>query len=105
MYKITFYVPDTHLEKVKTAMFAAGAGKIGHYDQCAWQVKGEGQFRPLAGSNAFLGEVNRVEKVEEYRVEMVVDKPFIKKVVVALKQAHPYETPAFDVIETITSFS
>lgn len=52
-YKLCFYVPVTHIEQVKQAMFAAGAGTIGNYDCCAWQVLGVGQFRPLAGSQAF----------------------------------------------------
>lgn len=47
MYKITFYVPESHLESVKTALFDQGAGKIGHYDCCAWQAEGIGQYRPL----------------------------------------------------------
>ena len=101
LFKITFYVPETHLETVKLAMFAAGAGKIGEYDQCAWQVKGQGQFRPLAGSQAFIGEVNQLEQVEEYRVEMVSSPSALSAAIAALRQAHPYEEPAFDVIETL----
>ena len=104
MYKVTFYVPEPHLESVKTAMFEAGAGQIGDYDQCAWQVKGQGQFRALIGSNPFLGELNQLERVEEYRVEMVVQKQRIKAVMNALKTSHPYETPAFDVLEVIDVF-
>ena len=105
MYKITFYVPETHLESVKEQMFNAGAGHIGHYDQCAWQVKGQGQFRALKGSHAFLGEINQLEKIEEYRVEMVVQKSCTHAVIKALKTSHPYETPAFDVVEILDVFS
>lgn len=98
MYKLTFYVPESHLEGVKAALFAAGAGRIGDYDACCWQVRGQGQFRPLAGSQPFLGQQGVVEVVEEFRVEMVCEDPLIAAAVAALKQAHPYETPAYDVL-------
>ena len=97
MFKLVFFVPESHLEAVKTAVFAAGAGRIGQYDQCCWQVKGEGQFRPLAGSNAFVGQVGQLERVAEYRVEMVCADDCIKSAIQALRLNHPYETPAFDV--------
>ncbi len=97
MYKLIFYVPIDHTEVVKEALFEAGAGKIGHYSHCAWQVLGEGQFMPLSGSHAFIGEPNQLEKVAEYRVEMVCDREHIQAAIAALKRAHPYEEPAFDV--------
>lgn len=97
MYKLCFFVPQSHLEPVKQAVFAAGAGRIGDYDQCCWQVLGQGQFRPLPGSSPFLGRENEVEQVDEYRVEMVCADAVIAAAVSALRQAHPYEEPAFDV--------
>lgn len=97
MYKLCFYVPDSHLEAVKTAVFAAEGERIGLYDQCCWQILGEGQFRPLPGSNPSLGEQGRVTRVDEWKVELVVADEHIHAVVKALRQAHPYETPAFDV--------
>ena len=97
MYKLCFYVPESHLEAVKNAVFDAGAGRIGDYDRCCWQVVGQGQFRPLAGSEPFLGSQGALEQVPEYRVEMVCERPVIIKVVAALMQAHPYEEPAWDV--------
>lgn len=97
MFKLVFFVPESHVEVVKAAVFAAGAGKIGDYDCCAWQVLGQGQFRPLDGSTPFLGEQGKVERVEEYRVEMVCEDASINEAVAALKRAHPYEEPAFDV--------
>ena len=105
MYKVVFFVPETHLENVKTAMFKAGAGLIGNYDCCAWQIKGEGQFRALEGSQAFIGELNQLEKVEEFRVELVCSKANIKAAIQALIEAHPYETPAFEVLKMIDVFS
>lgn len=101
MYKICFYVPESHLDIVKNQLFSAGAGKIGQYDCCAWQSKGEGQFRALQGSKPFLGELNRLEKVVEYKVELVCTKQNIEFAIRALKASHPYETPAYDVIETL----
>ena len=101
MYKLTVFVPDEALEQVKSALFAVGAGKIGDYEQCCWQVQGAGQFMPLAGSNPHIGKHDSLETVEEWRIEMVVDKPLIIEVIEALKQSHPYETPAYDVIEVL----
>ena len=100
MYKLTVFIPDEALDEVKNALFEAGAGQIGNYSHCCWQIKGQGQFKPTAGSNPYLGEQNQLEQVIEWRVEMVVTKERIKPVITALKQAHPYETPAYDVIKT-----
>jgi hypothetical protein len=102
MYKLCFYVPESHLEVVKVAVFAAGAGRIGDYDSCCWQVPGQGQFRPLDGSRPFLGQQGAVEVVAEYRVEMVCEAAFIRAAVTALLAAHPYETPAWDVVALVT---
>lgn len=98
MYKIIVYIPETHVEQVKNALFAAGAGRIGNYSHCAWQVKGEGQFMPGSGSQPFLGEINQVEKVMEYEVQIVCEDNLISAAIGALKEAHPYETPAYQVI-------
>ncbi|MDF2487878.1 MAG: hypothetical protein K0S77_500 [Pseudomonas sp.] len=97
MYKLAFFVPPSHVEAVKAEVFAAGGGRIGDYDHCAWQVLGQGQFRPLDGSQPFLGQAGVVEQVEEWRVELVVADDLIVQVVAALKRSHPYETPAYEV--------
>jgi hypothetical protein len=97
MYKICVFVPETAVELVKQAMFAAGAGKIGDYDSCCWQTLGQGQFRPLEGSSPFIGEQNRIETVAEYRIEMMCADELIKDAVAAMKNSHPYEEPAYDV--------
>ncbi|CAA0123375.1 GTP cyclohydrolase 1 type 2 [Halioglobus japonicus] len=102
MYKLCFYVPESHLEAVKAAVFAAGAARIGAYDSCCWQVLGQGQFRPLDGSKPYLGQQGELEVVPEYRVEMVCEKPFVRAAVAALIEAHPFETPAWDVVEMVT---
>jgi len=105
MYKLVFFVPESHLEAVKRAVFDAGAGKIGAYDCCCWQVRGLGQFRPLSGSHPHLGSLDELETVEEYRVELVCENDKIRQSVLAMKQAHPYEEPAFDVIELCDAFN
>lgn len=99
MYLLYFYVPESHCEKVKTALFDAGAGKFNDYDCCCWQVKGRGQFRPLEKSNPFLGSKGRLEKVEEMKVEMICSDEIVKKIVTTLKKAHPYEEPAYGLIK------
>ena len=101
MYKITVYIPESHLEPVKAALFAAGAGRIGNYDSCAWQTLGAGQFRPLSGAKPFLGQVDVIEQVPEYQVELVCDDTCLASAIMALKAAHPYETPAYDVIRLL----
>ena len=98
MYLLSWLVPETHLETTKNAVFATGAGSIGHYAHCAWQTLGEGQFMPLAGSNAFIGDIDQVNRVPEFRVEVVCAADQIKAAVIALKEAHPYETPAWHVV-------
>lgn len=97
MFKLCFYVPKTDLETVKAAIFAAGAGRIGDYDQCAWQCDGEGQYRPLEGSNPTLGTHHKVHHVAEYKVETVCQDEYVQTVIEALCEAHPYEEPAYQV--------
>lgn len=101
MYKLCFYVPETHLESVKQAVFAAGAGRQGDYDQCCWQTLGRGQFRPLPGSNPYIGysgeKPGPLEVVAEYKVEMLCADDLVRGAVAALIDAHPYEEPAYDV--------
>lgn len=99
MYSLTFHTPETHLDVIKNAIFATGAGSIGNYSHCAWQTIGEGQFMPLSGSNAFIGEINTLEKIPEYKVEIICTDEQITAAVAALKLAHPYETPSYQVFK------
>jgi hypothetical protein len=98
MFHVFVYVPSVDLDKVKKAMFDAGAGRLGQYEHCAWQVKGQGQFLPLEGSDPHIGQQGKVEIVEEYRLELIVEDVYLKRVIQAMKKAHPYETPAFGAI-------
>lgn len=97
MYRLCYYVPVEHVETTKEALFAAGAGRIGAYEACCWQVRGEGQFRPLAGSQPFVGSEGKLERLEEFRVEMVCADEHLPAAVAALKRSHPYEEPAYAV--------
>ena len=102
MYLLVAYVPEDSLKNVKRALFTAGAGKIGSYSSCSWEVKGQGQFKPGAGSSPFLGEANKLEKIDEYRLEVVCPDRDIKEIVQAMLEAHPYETPAYHLVEVST---
>ncbi len=97
MHKLVFFVPVSHVDVVKQAVFDAGAGRIGNYEHCSWQVLGEGQFRPMDGSSPFVGCLGEMAQVEEYRVEMVCADELLQEAVRALLAAHPYEEPAYDV--------
>jgi structural hemagglutinin/hemolysin toxin protein RtxA len=98
LYLLCFNVPETHLEIVKNAVFGTGAGSVSNYAHCAWQTLGEGQFIPLPGNNAFIGETNKLEKVPEYKVEIICTPEQINSAVTALKQSHPYEEPCYYVL-------
>ncbi len=106
MYHLYFYLPESHLEKVKTALFKEGAGTFDNYDSCSWETEGKGQFRPLDGSDPFVGDENKVKPVREFKVEMVCHNKQIKAVLNKLIEIHPYETPAYGVykIKTIKDF-
>ena len=95
MHTLTVFIPETYLEQVKAAIFEAGAGRYAAYDRCCWQTLGQGQFRPLAGSNPAIGEQGAVAAVPEYRVEALCPDDLIPAVAAAIRAAHPYEQPAF----------
>ncbi|HHT36358.1 MAG: NGG1p interacting factor NIF3 [Candidatus Wallacebacter cryptica] len=99
MYQLAFYVPVENVEEVKAALFAKGAGRYENYDCCCWQVLGEGQFRPLQGADPHIGKVGQVEKVPEYKVEMICTADIIEEVIAELIKVHPYEEPAYTVIK------
>lgn len=96
--KLIVFVPLDAAEKVRSALGEAGAGRIGDYDCCSWSSDGEGAFRPLPGANPAIGEVGSLERVPETRIETVVPRAVRDKVLAAMREAHPYETPAYDVV-------
>ena len=83
-------------------MFDAGAGRYQAYEQCSWQVLGQGQFKPLSGSQPFIGNQDELETVAEYRVEMICAKNRLKEVINVMLATHPYEQPAYSAIEQTT---
>lgn len=97
--KITVFVPDDPAEVLRQAMSEAGAGTVGDYDRCAFSVAGTGTFRPLPGADPFLGTVGEIERVAETRIEMIMDRDRRRAVQAALLATHPYETPAYDILE------
>ncbi len=97
--KLTVYVPLADADRVRGALAEAGAGRIGEYGEASFSSPGEGRFRPLEGANPTIGRVGDLEVVGEERVEVVVDRRLRTPVIRAMLAAHPYETPAWDVVE------
>jgi len=95
MYFLSYYIPETDHERVKQALFVQGAGKTGCYEQCCWAVKGQGQFKPTPGSSPVVGHIGQLEKLIEYKVEMICKDKNIKQVIETLLIEHPYEQPAY----------
>ena len=95
--KWVIFVPPAAAEALRAALFAAGAGEIGNYAQCSWSVTGTGQFLPEPGAHPKLGNVGEIERVAEDRVEVVAPPARRAAVLAALRAAHPFEEPAFDV--------
>jgi dinuclear metal center YbgI/SA1388 family protein len=97
--KLVVFVPTADADRVLDAVAAAGAGAIGDYDRCAWRTTGEGTFRPLAGATPSVGAVGEIAVVPETRLEVVLPRRRRAAVVRAMRGAHPYEEPAYDVLE------
>jgi hypothetical protein len=95
--KLVVFVPVEALETVRDALFAAGAGRIGDYERCSWYAEGTGTFRALPGASPTIGEVGEEERVPELRLETVFPEEAQETIVAALRSAHPYEEPAYDV--------
>ena len=102
MYRLSFYVPEQYLEQVKNAIFQQGAGVIGNYQHCCWQIKGEGQFMPLENSNPHTGTKHQLHTEPEYKVEMVCPDNCIEAAIKALICSHPYEEPAYEAYKIMT---
>jgi hypothetical protein len=95
--KLVWFVPEEALEVTRDAVFEAGGGRIGDYERCSWYASGTGTFFGAAETSPTLGESGREERVAELRVETVVPEGRIRDAIVALRLAHPYEEPAYDV--------
>ena len=99
--KIFVTVPEENLEEVRTAMCNAGAGIIGNYTFCSTSTKSIGTFIPNDSANPYIGEQNKLEFVEEEKLEVICDIEKVKKVISELRKAHPYEEPAIDIVPLI----
>jgi hypothetical protein len=95
--KLIVFVPPAALDTVRDALFAAGAGRIGNYERCSWYTEGTGTFFGGEGTEPALGESGHEERLPELRLETVYPEDRHDEVVAALRRAHPYEEPAFDV--------
>lgn len=96
--KLAVFVPRTHVEEVRQAIFDAGAGHVGEYDECSYNTAGYGTFRPLENANPTIGEAGTQERVEETKIEVVYPAYRERQILVALFSAHPYEEVAYDII-------
>lgn len=96
-FKVVAFVPQNSLDKVSSSVFGAGAGKIGEYENCSFQLNGVGTFKGSDKSNPVVGKKNRLETVNEIRFEFLVDSWNLNKVIAALIKSHPYEEPAYDI--------
>lgn len=99
MFQIVVFVDVDHADRVKRALFSAGAGRLGNYECCSFDTRGTGQFRPIEGADPFIGKVGEVERVDEVRVEMMCTGDYLKAAIEAMLEAHPYEAPAYYVCE------
>lgn len=99
MYKLNFFVPIEDKDRVKEALFTIGVGRYENYECCSFETLGVGQFKPMQGANPHIGEINNIERVEEYKVEMICSDNLIKEAIKVLKKAHPYEEVAYEVFK------
>ncbi|MFA4890458.1 MAG: hypothetical protein WC587_02380 [Candidatus Paceibacterota bacterium] len=97
LVKIVVFVPEANADIVRKAIGDAGAGKIGNYSFCSFSSKGVGRFLPEKGANPAIGEKNKLELVNEERIEVVCSREKLKEVIEAIKKVHPYEEVALDV--------
>lgn len=103
LYKLVVFVPRSHILKVREAVLSSGAGHIGQYSHCSFTTEGTGSFMPLKGTTPFVGVEGKLEEVEEIRLETIVKGTQLNEVIAKMKEAHPYEEVAFDVIPLLNS--
>ena len=95
--KFVVFVPLTHTDAIRQALGEAGAGKIGNYDFCSFSSRGTGRFRGNEKANPVIGKVGKYEAVEEERIEAIVPREILAKIIEKVKAVHPYEEVAFDI--------
>ncbi len=97
LYKLNYFVPLEYKEATKQALFDIGVGRYDNYEHCSFETLGTGQFKPVNSAKPFLGEVDTLERVQEYKVEMICSDELIKDAIKVLKETHPYEEVAYEV--------
>jgi len=100
-YKLVVFVPEENLDEVRTAMAEAGAGVIGGYTYCSFAAPGVGTFFGGEDTDPAVGQKGKLEKVPEWRLEMIVAENKLKPAISAMKSVHPYEEVAYDVFALI----
>ncbi|WP_163539611.1 Nif3-like dinuclear metal center hexameric protein [Gracilibacillus sp. YIM 98692] len=98
LLKFIAYVPHTHVDSFKEAIGNAGAGHIGNYSHCTFQSEGKGAFKPLSGTNPFIGTQGEIEQVNEYKVETIIKESQLEYMIQVAQEAHPYEEMAYDIV-------
>lgn len=101
--KIVVFVPITHADAVREALAESGCGRFNKYEACSFSCRGIGRFRPLEGSDPFIGTTNELQEVEEERIEVICLKSDYPKALAITKKAHPYEEPAIEVYSLISA--
>lgn len=101
LIKLAVFVPASHADQVRLALGEAGAGHIGNYDFCSFVSAGTGHYRPGEGTNPYKGAVGEIETVQELRIETVCTEALLPAVLAAMRDAHPYEEVAYDLIPLV----
>ena len=97
MYKVVVFVPVANADEMRQVIDDAGGGRMGNYSHASFSTRGIGRFKPLGGARPTIGEVDKIEEVEEERIEFVCSEDALQGVLAAIRKAHPYEEPAIDV--------
>jgi dinuclear metal center YbgI/SA1388 family protein len=98
LLKLSVFVPRDHVGKVERALFSAGAGKIGNYEECAFEVSGIGSFKPMEDADPFVGKIGSRSKTEECKLDVLIDIHQQAKIISSMIEAHPYEEVAYDLV-------
>lgn len=104
LVKLVTFVPKLHVQRVREAIFEAGAGHIGNYDACSYNSEGYGSFRANSNATPFVGEVNKIHYEEETRIEVILPEYIQNKVIASMIKAHPYEEPAYDIFPLLNDY-
>lgn len=101
LYKINVYVPLAHADAMRKVIGEAGGGRVGNYSFASFSSRGTGRFKPEEGAKPAIGEIGKLEEVEEEKLEFVCDKEHLSAVLAAIRRTHPYEEPGIDVWKLI----